>query len=87
MNKHNCAEGMPETDLTILRDQTFLETPVILSVPCNLAPASRRTRSVLPDTIFGGRNKSKALGGVFDRATEIGIDGAHECIAADLHDA
>ena len=24
MNKHNCAEGMPETDLTILRDQTFL---------------------------------------------------------------
>jgi hypothetical protein len=38
-------------------------------------------------TIFGGRDKRKALGSVLDRAAEIGIDGAHESVAADLHDA
>src|SRR6185437_13463295 len=68
------------------KHRSMREAATISASPVTWRPLfDERVQSFL--TIVGGRNKSKALGGIFDRTAEIGIDRAHEGIAADLHDA
>src|SRR5581483_8062351 len=58
--------------------------PLLRSPVVRRALLDERVQAFL--AIVGSRNERKTFRGIFDRAAEIGIDRAHEGIAADLHD-